>query len=269
MTQLEQVALNIKDKQTELELVRSNGDIEATTQVEKEIDTLQKQYNNLKSGGDLSTFPELKTATVDPDIDQQIAYMEYLVRAPKTTSENEPHRHAILKSLLAIKTMRATGAKLMAELKTALSLPEEVMTHIVRPYDLENQMKFIEGLHSALGDPSSELQRELNRMYGALIETISVGMWIAGATADHLTRQPGNHAPEADQQIQEVNDGDLEIYIDRDQVDGSHIATFNDWCDMSNIAGLGRTPEEAVANLFKEKDKQRQGILFPEGGAHE
>lgn len=279
MKQLEQLAMSIKDKQAELELVRNEGNLEATTQIEREIDELQKQYNNLKTSGTQSPFPELKIAQADASIDEQIEYMEHLVKTSKEYQDRfgtNPLvdtvrlRHGILKSLLAIRMIRETGATIMSELKTALSLPEEVMKGISRPYDLENQLKFVIALADELGDPSTDLQRELSRMYDSLIETINVGMWVAAATADRLTRLPGNHAPTNDEQaIQQVNEGDSEIYIAYDQVDGTYLATFNDWCDNSDIAGHGATAEEAVSKLFKEKDKKRQGILFPEGGDHE
>lgn len=154
----------------------------------------------------------------------------------------------------------------------AATIPELVIKKVGRPYDLEGQHKFILGLFERLPDKRNADQVELVHMYQALANTIELAMWVAEATKDRLMRLPSNQpsGSEAEgRKIQEIHKGDLEVYVQKDDVAGSYLATFNDWCDDREISGLGATPEEAITNLFKEREKLKQQILFPEGGSRE
>lgn len=172
--------------------------------------------------------------------------------------------------------MKAAGIKPANEAETpkaaapAPTLPEIVIKKIGRPYDLENQHKFIIQLFAALPDPRNADQVELVHMYQAIANTIELATWVADATKDRLLRLPSNQPPvEQPEDNTAKTKGDLEIYIDKD-IDGSFLAYFSDWCEVgAEISGQGNTPEEAVSKLFKEREKLKQQILFPEGGAHE
>jgi len=197
---------SLEQMQKELERLRTNpeGNRDQIETLEKDIDFIQTQLQKVKGLQSPSESFKYNPNALQrafnarkksPSIEKQIEYLEDLRTQLATGEVNLLNVEEETQMLDAIyQSVLSANLMLVADPMTFNIV--KVIGSMNRPYDLEEQFRFVEALGKLVSHPKNQAERDLKQMLEHIEQNLSVARWVGKVTADMLLERKGNRSGE-------------------------------------------------------------------------